>query len=159
MAGLPAPAHANRGLAALTLAESAGEPPYLPVAVPFTDRALWTRVIRYARCADSRLDPDQWFPVSVEPDKARQEAAAAITVCTTCLVRTQCLALSLRHWDIGQHGVWGGLIAAERAAMRRRMAATMPRVPRALLSDGANSDMTAHGLPGRGYRKTVGGST
>jgi hypothetical protein len=32
----------------------------------------------------------------------------------------QCLALSLRHWDIGQHGVWGGLVAAERAALRRR---------------------------------------
>jgi hypothetical protein len=90
---------------------------------------LWTRVIRYARCADSSLDPDQWFPVSVETDKARQEAAAAITVCTTCLVRTQCLALSLRHWDIGQHGVWGGLVAAERAAVRRRMAASVPNRP------------------------------
>jgi hypothetical protein len=39
-------------------------------------------------------------------------------VCTTCLVRAECLELSLRHWDIGQHGVWGGLVAAERAAWR-----------------------------------------
>src|SRR6201995_5452863 len=23
-----------------------------------------------------------------------------------------CLELSLRHWTIGQHGVWGGLVAA-----------------------------------------------
>jgi hypothetical protein len=76
------------------------------------------RVIRHARCAGSSLDPDQWFPVSVEIGKARQEAAAAITVCTTCVVRAECLALSLRHWDIGQHGVWGGLVAAERAAWR-----------------------------------------
>jgi hypothetical protein len=64
------------------------------------------RVIRHARCANGRLDPDQWFPVSAEADKARQEAAVAIAICTTCLVRDQCLALSLRHWDIGQHGVW-----------------------------------------------------
>jgi hypothetical protein len=87
-------------------------------ARPFPDQALWARVIRYARCADSTLDPDQWFPVSAEADKARHEAAAAITVCTTCLVRTQCLELSLRHWDIGQHGVWGGLVPADRAALR-----------------------------------------
>jgi hypothetical protein len=86
---------------------------------------LWVRVIRHARCAGSSLDPDQWFPVSVEVAKARQEAAAAITVCTTCVVRAECLALSLRHWEIGQHGVWGGLVAAERAACRA--AGTRPR--------------------------------
>ena len=94
--------------------------PYQLVPVPFTDQASWARVIRYARCADGYLDPDQWFPVSSEAGKARQEAAAAIAICTTCQVRAQCLALSLRHWDIGQHGVWGGLVAAERAALRRR---------------------------------------
>ena len=32
----------------------------------------------------------------------------------------RCLVFSLWHWAIGQHGVWGGLVAAERAAMRRR---------------------------------------
>ena len=95
-------------------------PPYPPMPVPFTDQSPWARVIRHARCADSSLDPDQWFPVSVETDKACREAATAIAVCTACLVRAQCLELSLRHWDIGQHGVWGGLVAAERAALRRR---------------------------------------
>jgi Transcription factor WhiB len=70
------------------------------------------------RCAS--LDADQWFPVSVEADRARQEAAAAIAICSTCMVHAQCLALPLRDWDIGQHGVWGGLVAAERAALRRR---------------------------------------
>ena len=112
------PASADHGLAAPAVDRAAGGPPYLPVAIPLTDRALWVRVIRHARCAGSSLDPDQWFPVSVEIGKARQEAAAAITVCTTCVVRAECLALSLRHWDIGQHGVWGGLVAAERAACR-----------------------------------------
>jgi hypothetical protein len=89
---------------------------------PLTNQALWALVVRNARCADGRLDPDEWFPVSAGTGKARQEAAAAIAVCTACRVRGECLALSLRHWDIGQHGVWGGLVAADRAQLRRRLA-------------------------------------
>jgi hypothetical protein len=89
----------------------------------FTDRALWAQLIRHARCAVSGLDPDQWFPVSPDPDSARQEAAAALAVCTACSVRAQCLALSLRHWDIGQHGIWGGLVATDRARLRSRLPA------------------------------------
>ena len=87
------------------------------------DQALAAWVARNARCADSGLDPDEWFPVSPDPDRARQEAAAAIAVCTGCLVRGQCLELSLRHWGIGKHGVWGGLVAAERARLRARLPA------------------------------------
>jgi hypothetical protein len=85
-----------------------------------TDDALWARVARQARCADSGLHPDQWYPVSLEPARARRGAAAAITVCIGCPVRALCLEMSLRHWDIGQHGVWGGLIATDRAHLRRR---------------------------------------
>ena len=85
-----------------------------------TGDAWWARVARQARCADSGLDPDQWYPVSTEPAQARHEAAAAIAVCTSCPVRAQCLELSLRHWDVGQHGVWGGLVATDRARLRRR---------------------------------------
>ncbi len=114
------PAPTDCGPASHILDAAAARPPYPPVPVPFTDQAPWARVIRHVRCADSSLDPDQWFPVSVETDKARREAATAIAVCTGCLVRAQCLELSLRHWDIGRHGVWGGLVAAERAALRRR---------------------------------------
>jgi hypothetical protein len=90
-------------------------------ARPLTDHALWAQVVRHARCADSSLHPDAWFPVSTELGKARQEAAPAITICASCPVRSQCLELSLRHWDIGQHGVWGGLIAADRAGLRHRL--------------------------------------
>ena len=86
-------------------------------AIP--DQLLWVQVIRHASCATSRLDPEDWFPMSMEIGKARREAAAAIAVCTTCPVRAQCLTLSLRHWDIGQHGVWGGMVPAERMALRR----------------------------------------
>jgi len=90
----------------------------VPVPGPVTDYGLWAQVVRYARCADSGLDPDGWFPVSIEPTTARHEAAAAIAVCSTCLVRVQCLALSLQHWDVGQHGIWGGLVTADRARLR-----------------------------------------
>ena len=55
-------------------------PPYLQMAEPFTDQVVWARVIRHARCADGSHDPGQWFPVSVQIEKARQEAAAAIAV-------------------------------------------------------------------------------
>ena len=119
MAISPTPAPADRGPTADTLNGAAARPPY-PPPVPLPDQALWARVIRNARCADSSLDPDQWFPASAQADKARHEAAAAITVCVTCFVRTQCLELSLRSWDIGQHGIWGGMVPADRAALRRR---------------------------------------
>jgi WhiB family redox-sensing transcriptional regulator len=88
-----------------------------------TDRALWDRVARSARCADGGLDADEWFPISADAGMARQQAAAAIAVCAKCPVRGQCLALSLRHWGIGQHGVWGGLVAADRARLRARLRA------------------------------------
>jgi hypothetical protein len=84
------------------------------------DRALWIHVIRLAKCADSALDADSWFPGSAEAGRARQEAAGAIAVCMACPVRAQCLTLSLRHWDVGKYGVWGGMVAAERAALRRK---------------------------------------
>jgi hypothetical protein len=87
---------------------------------PVTGDISWARVVRLARCADSGLHPDEWFPVGIDPATARREAAAAIAVCASCLVRADCLALSLRHWDVGQHGVWGGLVAADRARLRRR---------------------------------------
>jgi hypothetical protein len=93
---------------------------------PGADQALWARVIRYARCADSSLDADQWFPVSTNAESARREAADAITVCRACPVRRLCLALSMSHWDIGQYGIWGGLVAADRASLRRQMLAPGP---------------------------------
>src|SRR5260221_5014229 len=93
-------AAADPGPPAHTLNRAAARPPYPTPPVPFPDQALWARVIRYARCADSTLDPDQCFPVSAEADKARRQAAAAITACTTCLARTQYPQLSLLHWRI-----------------------------------------------------------
>jgi Transcription factor WhiB len=143
------PAGTDPGLAAHTLDRTTIWPPRPPVPVPFTGQATWARVIRQARCADGSLDPDQWFPVNVEADQARREAAAAIAVCASCLVRAQCLALSLQHWDIGQHGIWGGLVAADRAALRRRRHPSMIRkAPRALTSEDADPGVAEHSSPG-----------
>jgi hypothetical protein len=47
----------------------------------------------------------------------------AIAISATCPVRGHCLTQSLQHWDIGQHGVWGGLIAVDRARLRRGITA------------------------------------
>ena len=57
-------------------------PPRPPRRVAAVDHALWARVTRHAKCAASGLDPDRWFPVSVDPAGARLEAAVAIAVCT-----------------------------------------------------------------------------
>ena len=97
-----------------------------------TDQALAAEVTAKARCADSTLDPDEWFPVSTDAEAARREAAGAIAICTACPVRGACLELSLRHWTIGQHGVWGGLVAADRAALRRRWLTSPHEYGRAL---------------------------
>jgi len=113
-----------------------------------TDRALAAEVTTKARCAEGTLDPDEWFPVSTEANAARREAAAAIAICTACPVRGACLELSLRHWTIGQHGVWGGLVAAQRAALRRRWLASAHEYSRVLsildrIPDGPRPRVTA----------------
>ena len=69
-------------------------------------------------------------PGQGDSESARREAAAAIVVCNRCLVRDECLALSLRHWGISQHGTWGGLIAADRGRLRRPQAAGPQRTLR-----------------------------
>jgi hypothetical protein len=110
-----------------------------PVAL-LTDRALGAEVTSQALCADGTLDPDEWFPVSTDAEAARREAAGAIVVCGACSVRDACLELSMRHWRIGQHGVWGGLVPAERAAIRRQRLASARRNGHAL----SVANRTAH---------------
>ncbi len=122
MTGLPAAQPDNSRSTVHAPAQVAVWPPDSPAPAPGGNRA-WARVIKQARCTESSLDADEWFPVSPGAQQARQEAAAAIAICQACPVRSQCLALSLRHWDIGQHGVWGGMVAAERASLRRQMLA------------------------------------
>jgi hypothetical protein len=59
--------------------------------------------------------------------QARTEAARALAVCAVCPVRAECLELSMRVWDAGgQHGIWGGLVEADRASARAGWLAGTP---------------------------------
>src|SRR5579862_5256837 len=128
-----------------------GTPGDRETSAQLTDGALAAEVTRKARCADDTVDPDEWFPVSTEAGAARREAALAIAICTACPVRGACLELSLRHWTIGQHGVWGGLVAADRAALRRRWLASPHEYGRALsILDRVWDGYLATGPAGRG---------
>jgi hypothetical protein len=97
------------------LAEDRGSP-----VITTSGRDLWALVTERAACARSGVDPEQWYPVSVPIPVARREAAKAIAVCNACEVRLHCLELSLRYWAVGQHGVWGGAVPAEREELHRR---------------------------------------
>jgi hypothetical protein len=93
-----------------------------------SDRILCLNVMEQGACSTSRLSPDDWYPVSGTPEAARREAAGAIAVCAACLVREECLELSLRYWAVGQHGVWGGTVRAEREELRAGRVAQLARV-------------------------------
>jgi WhiB family redox-sensing transcriptional regulator len=110
------------------------DPGTQPAAVPaetpgaMTERELVARLRSpLARCAGSSLDPDEWFPIAVDVQKARAQAAAAIAVCDSCPVRGACLELALRQGqDVGRYGVWGGLVEGERQAVRRKWLTGIP---------------------------------
>jgi hypothetical protein len=95
---------------------------------------MWDRLLSQARCADSGLDPDEWYPISTDSAIARQEAVRAIAVCRACPVRSLCVTMSLVHWDIGQHGIWGGMVPADRAELRRRLGVSRGTAPVGLAS-------------------------
>jgi hypothetical protein len=127
------------------MATIAGTRPDAELSGPVPGPSMWIQVISGARCAESVLDPDDWFPLSPEPEIARREADAAIAICMACPVRPQCLELSLRHWDIGQHGVWGGLVPAERA----RFAPPLARPGRDELTPGRGWSGNSSSPPGK----------
>jgi WhiB family redox-sensing transcriptional regulator len=71
-----------------------------------------------AACRDQQ--PDQLFVRGAEQNKAKQ-------VCTSCAVRTECLAEALDNQI--EWGVWGGMTERERRALlRRRPAASWRKV-------------------------------
>ena len=93
-----------------------------------SDRMLCRLVMDKGACSTSRLSPDDWYPVSAPAEDARHEAAEAIAVCAACRVRAECLELALRNWAVGQHGVWGGTVPAERERLRSGRVAQLTRV-------------------------------
>lgn len=68
-----------------------------------------------ARCLEE--DPELFFPVG-EKEPALLQTEEAKLVCGQCEVRGDCLLWALRVGE--DHGVWGGLSADERRALRRR---------------------------------------
>jgi WhiB family transcriptional regulator, redox-sensing transcriptional regulator len=99
-------------------------------AVPasLTDEELAATVMSpLARCSGAATDPDEWFPVAAVVPAARAEAQRALALCGACPVRAECLEMSLRQWQtIGKHGIWGGLVEAERAMAHREWLAGAP---------------------------------
>ena len=93
-----------------------------------SDRMLWLLMVERGACSISELSPDDWYPVSASAEAARCEAADAIAVCSGCRVREECLELALRNWAVGQHGVWGGTVPAERERLRAGRIAQLTRV-------------------------------
>jgi hypothetical protein len=93
-----------------------------------TDQILWLLVLEQGACSTSGLSPDSWYPVSAPAEAAAREASGAIAVCSGCRVREECLELALRNWAVGQHGVWGGTVPAERERLRAGRVAQLARV-------------------------------
>ena len=73
------------------------------------------------------------FPTASRAMPYDARVARALKVCTARLVRNQCLELSLRDWTVGQYGIWGGLLPAESAELRARLAG-WPGEPRCAAS-------------------------
>ena len=99
------------------------------------DRELWLLVAEQGACSTSGLSPDAWYPATSPAETtaarettAKRETAAALAVCGACRVRQECLELSLRNWTLGQHGVWGGTVPAERERLRAGRVAQITRV-------------------------------
>ena len=93
-----------------------------------TDKGLWPFVRARAACSTSRLNPEDWNPISVPVAAARREAAAAVAVCAAYRVRGECQELALRNWAIRQFGVWGGTVPTEREKLRTGRVGQLARV-------------------------------
>jgi hypothetical protein len=104
-----------------------------------TDQALWLAVVGQGACSVGPLTPDDWYPESAPAEAARREAAGALSVCAVCPVRAECLELALRNWTVGQHGVWGGTVPAERERLRTGRVAQLTRA----LSRNRNAELAA----------------
>ncbi|WP_374968185.1 WhiB family transcriptional regulator [Terrabacter sp. BE26] len=66
-----------------------------------------------------QTDPELWFA-----DTSRRTKARAASICASCPVRRPCLAWALVFDE--EFGVWGGLDAAERFPLQRRLTTGEP---------------------------------
>ena len=78
------------------------------------------RSMAQGSCRSPQYSADWWWPEHTDPDDA---ASVAISICRYCPVRLSCLQYALEHREV--HGIWGGLMPHQRAAMaaqRRKVA-------------------------------------
>lgn len=85
-----------------------------------------------------QTDPELWFA-----DTSRRTKARAASICASCPVRRPCLAWALVFDEA--FGVWGGLDAADRLPLHRRLTSGEP-LP-AVLAAAMAAPMTAPTSP------------
>lgn len=70
-------------------------------------------------------DPDWWFDYSEESGALCEKSAytkMAISICNRCDALEDCRAFAIQYSDL--HGVWGGLVPANRTRIRNNMGIT-----------------------------------
>lgn len=106
-----------------------------------------------AACVDT---PDLFFD--------RENVEAAKEICRTCPVRQPCLQEAMDFRE--PRGVWGGLTAPERRALRKQLGSTgcrsrrsrrFPPIPAVGVIPTENSVTTRHSAPVRELRRPDGG--
>lgn len=60
-------------------------------------------------------DPEMWFPAPAAAG-GRDESRRARKLCSQCPAQQACLDFALEHDEA--YGIWGGLTALQRAALR-----------------------------------------
>ena len=82
---------------------------------PVTETAFIPDWRTRAACRDA--DPEIFFPAAAPGTEAeRLQVAEALTFCTGCVVRTECLQFAMTAR--GAAGVWGGTSEDERRVVR-----------------------------------------
>lgn len=63
-------------------------------------------------------DPTFWFPEESGPKLSQYHEMTAKAICNDCPIQAQCLEMAMSSNE--KWGIWGGLMPAERQALRRR---------------------------------------
>lgn len=76
-----------------------------------------------AACAEHQDTPHWWFP----EHGRNADQAAAVAVCSGCLVRNECGAYAFTFADTARHGVWGALTSTQRRRLADRVSPALLR--------------------------------
>lgn len=79
------------------------------------DDASW---MTQGSCNDYIDVADLWHPETNQRNRAAQDAADAIYICSTCPVREPCATYAIDNREL--HGIWGGLTVEQRKRMWAR---------------------------------------